>query len=72
MTAIKAWAANAGSTFGAFILQWLTSPAATDAVSSAATAGSNWVRMLIVSLATGVIAWLTTYFAPKNAPPKSP
>lgn len=64
MTTIKAWAASAFSGVGSFIVQWLATPGNVEGVTSAVT---DWVSMLIVSGVTAIVAWIGTYFAPKNA-----
>ncbi len=66
-TTIKAWAASAFSGVGSLIVQWLSTPENIAGVTGAVT---DWTTMLINSAAVAIVAWLGTYFAPKNAPAK--
>jgi hypothetical protein len=64
----KAIAAFFGSGVGAWIVQAIHSPAATDAVTSVSVVAGSWVATTINSVIIAAIAAITTYIAPKNSP----
>lgn len=64
-TKIKAWAAGAFSGVGTLVIQWLNTPGNVEAVTATVT---DWTTMLINSSVVAVVAWIGTYFAPKNKP----
>jgi hypothetical protein len=62
---VKAWAAGVFGAASAFAVQWLNTPGNVEGVTATIT---DWSTTLINTAVVAVVAWVGTYFAPKNAP----